>query len=176
MIKRARRSRPRTRHPRYANTHARNIYQVIHAKSHRLCLDADEMMAARFGIARTSPFLDRDVIAFLMAIPGEVQNRGGVPRGLLRDAVRGIIPRQARVRRWRDEGTNSTRLERLRLTAYRSVDPGAFGSAMLGFTPSEHLTDEQYLEALGLEFWFRAYFGREPGPRASGDCGVRQAG
>ncbi len=176
LIRRARRPRPRIQHPRYANAHARNIYEVIHAKSHRLALDADEMMAARFGLVRTSPFLDRDVIAFLMAIPGETQTRGGVPRGLLRDAVRGLIPRQARLRRWRDEGTTSSRLERLRLGAYRGSDPGAFESESLGFTPSQHLTDEQYLEALGLEFWIRAYFGKEAGPRPRAIVGVRKTG
>jgi hypothetical protein len=44
------------------------------------------------GMDIAFPFLDRDLIAFLMAIPGEVQSCGGVPKAILRRALRGVLP------------------------------------------------------------------------------------
>ena len=43
--------------------------------------------------------LDRDLLAFLMAIPGEMQNHEGVPRAILRQAMRGVLPERIRIRR-----------------------------------------------------------------------------
>ena len=45
-----------------------------------------------YGMEHVTPFLDRDVIAYLMSIPGEILNQGGVPRALLRQAMTGIVP------------------------------------------------------------------------------------
>jgi asparagine synthase (glutamine-hydrolysing) len=56
------------------------------------------------------PFLDRDLIAFLMAIPGEIQNWNGVPRGLLREAMQGVLPEPVRRRTWK--GTFSSAVNR----------------------------------------------------------------
>ncbi|MGO9603684.1 MAG: asparagine synthetase B family protein [Candidatus Binataceae bacterium] len=175
LIARARRRRPRLKHPRYASVHGRNIYQTVHAKSHRLQIDADEKMAARFGLERSSPFLDRDVIAFLMAVPGEIQTMGGVPRALLRDAARGFVPRAIRLRRWRDEGTVSTQIEHDRFAVYRDAKLGGFACEALGFTPGERLSDTQYLEAMGLEFWVRAFLLKHSGDANSDVAGLKEA-
>ena len=47
------------------------------------------------------PFLDRDLVAFLMAIPGEVLTRNGVPKALLREAMGGVLPEAIVHRRWK---------------------------------------------------------------------------
>ena len=103
LKRRARRWRPAVRHPAYGSAHARNIYQFVHRLSHQLQIEADEKIAARFGIERALPFLDRDVVSYLMSIPGEIQTRDGVPRALLRDAMRGLVPDPILARRWRDD-------------------------------------------------------------------------
>jgi len=175
LVARARRRRPRLKHPRYASVHGRNIYQTVHAKSHRLQIDGDEKMAARFGLERSSPFLDRDVIAFLMAIPGEILTKGGVPRALLRDAVRSVVPRPIRLRRWRDEGTVSTQLEHARFAVYRNAKLGGFASEALGFTPGDRLSDTQYMEAMGLEFWVRAFLLKDSERANSDVAGLKEA-
>jgi len=175
LVKRARRGRPRLKHPHYASVHARNIYQTVHAKSHHLTIDSDGLMASRFGLERAMPFLDRDVIAFLMAIPGDIQMRGGVPRGLLRDAVRGLVPQAIRRRRWRDEGTTSTQLEDTRSAVYRSSSLDSFESRVLGFTPGDHLSNDQYLEALGLEYWVRVFLGRRASRDNPNAFGIKEA-
>ena len=175
LVKRARRARTRLKHPHYGTVHARNIYQTVHAKSHHLTIDGDGLMAARFGLERAMPFLDRDVIAFLMAIPGDIQMRGGVPRGLLRDAVRGLVPQAIRRRRWRDEGTVSTQLEDARIGVYRNSGLDSFECRVLGFTPGDHLSNNQYLEALGLEYWVRAFLTRQASRDNPTAFGIKEA-
>jgi asparagine synthase (glutamine-hydrolysing) len=98
---RVKRRRPRADRPAYATAHAGSIYQTARALSHRLQFEADTKLASSCAVDLVTPFLDRDVIAFLMSIPGDVQTHGGVPRALLRDAMRGIVPEPILRRRWR---------------------------------------------------------------------------
>ena len=58
------------------------------------------------GIDVAYPFRDRDLVAFLMAIPGEVVNAGGVPKGLLRQALTGLLPDTIRNRRSKADFTS----------------------------------------------------------------------
>jgi asparagine synthase (glutamine-hydrolysing) len=139
-----RRPRPAVRRPRCATAHARDVYQVVRAKAHRLQFEADEKLAAGYAIESVSPFLDVDVIAFLMSIPGEMQTHNGVPRALLRDAMRGIVPDAILRRRWR-------------------AGPAAF-------TPAP---DARSPEFIGLELWSRAFFSdtlTAPQPSSKGAC------
>ena len=58
---------------------------------------------ALHGLDMAFPFLDRDLIAFLMAIPGEIHARDGVARVLLRDAMSGVLPEPIRARTWKSD-------------------------------------------------------------------------
>src|SRR5205823_4919139 len=49
-------------------------------------------VAAMFGLEMAFPFLDRDVIQFMMSVPGAVVNQDGVPKAILRRAERGMVP------------------------------------------------------------------------------------
>ncbi len=162
----SRRVRPRLRHPAYTTAHARNMYQGIRSKTHRLQFEADGKMASRCGVERTTPFLDRDVLGFLMSIPGDVQTRGGVPRALLRDAMRGIVPDAILRRRWAEEGTTADALHRAARQAYLAMNVDLTASRALGFTRDAGALDDRTLELLGLEFWSRMFFsGRLEGHR-----------
>jgi asparagine synthase (glutamine-hydrolysing) len=158
LEKRVNRRRPRIDHPAYATAHARNIYQGVRAKARRLQFEADEKMAARYGMERATPFLDRDVIAFLMSIPGEIQTRAGVPRALLRDAMRGIAPEPILARRWPDEGTTSSELQGVRRQAYLTADIRLHAASELGFCSDARRVELESLELLALEFWSRVFF------------------
>ena len=57
------------------------------------------------GLDVAYPFRDRDLVAFLMAIPGDIVNWRGVPKGLLRQSLTGILPDAIRDRRWKADGT-----------------------------------------------------------------------
>ena len=143
-----RRARGRRPQPRYATAHARSLYQAIRCRAHRLQFESDEKMAASYGLEHATPFLDRRLIALLMAIPGDVQNHDGVPRALLRDAMRGTAPDVVLARRWADE---SERLHS-RMDAYRSL-PIRVAPA-LGWRVNGH---DAYRLA-GLDVWNDLFF------------------
>ena len=148
------RARTTLSRPRCHSAHARAIHQTVRAKAHRLQFEADAKLAASCGVARTTPFLDRDLIAYLMAVPGEIQNRGGVPRALLRDAMRGIVPDVILARRWRDED----HLGRTRELAYLSASRTLDAAHDLGLLKQPFQLDRETLAFAGLESWSRVFF------------------
>jgi asparagine synthase (glutamine-hydrolysing) len=166
----ARIARPRTRlhRPAPASAHARDIYQAVRAQSRRLQFEADGKLAASYAIEPVTPFLDRDVIAYLMSIPGDIQTRDGVPRALLRDAMQGIVPEAILWRRWRDEGTSSTALSLRRQRAWLSTPASFDAGHALGFFSQTRQIDADTLEFAGLEFWSRVFFsGKLTAPEAA---------
>jgi asparagine synthase (glutamine-hydrolysing) len=53
------------------------------------------------GIDASSPFLDRDLLEFLMQVPGETLLWDGVPKALLRRAMHGVLPAEIENRKWK---------------------------------------------------------------------------
>jgi hypothetical protein len=138
----------------------------VRAQSHRLEFEADEKSVAGYALESVSPFLDRDVIAFLMSIPGDVQTRGGVPRALLRDAMRGIVPDAILRRRWRDDEAAAPERGRDRRQAYLDHRITLQSCAALGFASDAREIGPDALEFLGLEIWSRVFFsGKLAAPR-----------
>jgi hypothetical protein len=62
-------------------------------------MERDNVEAGSFGMDLAHPILDRDLVCLLMSIPGWVLNRGGVPRALLREAMRPVLPEAIAQRR-----------------------------------------------------------------------------
>jgi asparagine synthase (glutamine-hydrolysing) len=83
----------------FHSAQARSIYFEARSKYHVHVMEWHNKIGAQLGVDAAVPFLDREVLAFLMAIPGEVQNPDGVPRGLMREAMRGVLPESVRTRR-----------------------------------------------------------------------------
>lgn len=152
----ARIERPRVAlsRPRCHSAHARAIYQTVRAKAHRLQFEAAAKLAANCGVDATTPFLDRDLIAYLMAVPGEIQNLGGVPRALLRDAMRGIVPDVILGRRWRDDDRVGRTRELVYLSKARTLD----AAHDLGLLKQAFPLDRETLAFAGLESWSRVFF------------------
>jgi asparagine synthase (glutamine-hydrolysing) len=63
-------------------------------------------MGAAASLDSCHPFLDRDLISFVMRIPGETCSSDGVPRALLRRAMRGVLPNAIVERRWKGDYTH----------------------------------------------------------------------
>lgn len=154
LAARLNRRRVRIGRPRCASAHARDIYQFVRAQAHRLQFEADEKLAAVSGVESVTPFLDRDVIAYLMSIPGEIQNRHGVPRALLRDAMRGIVPDDILARRWRDDSSLAVD----RVAARVSPPISLCAARRLGFLQRDAEVERASIDLVGLEFWSRAFF------------------
>ena len=87
------------RHHHRAPALTRAVYREARSKFHVLCLEHNSKQSAYHGLALTFPFLDRDLVAFVLGVPGHALVHGGVPKALLREAVRGIVPEAIRLRR-----------------------------------------------------------------------------
>jgi asparagine synthetase B (glutamine-hydrolysing) len=68
---------------------------------------------AFLGLQPAFPFLDRDLIAYLMAIPGAEVMHGGVPKAILRQAMHDLLPPPLARRRDKGDatGVNLSRME-----------------------------------------------------------------
>jgi asparagine synthase (glutamine-hydrolysing) len=86
--------------------HARSLYDEARSPHHALCLEWDNKVAAMHGLETAFPFLDRDLLSFLMSIPGEILTCNGIPKGLLRKAMHGILPDTIANRTWKADFTH----------------------------------------------------------------------
>jgi hypothetical protein len=77
---------------RRGTSHAWAMYRQARLGYHLQCMEWNARIGAMHGLEMAFPFLDCDLIQFLMSIPGEIQSHEGVSRGLEREAMRGIVP------------------------------------------------------------------------------------
>ncbi|MBI4500158.1 MAG: hypothetical protein HY700_03255 [Gemmatimonadetes bacterium] len=89
----------------FHSAQAQAIYLEARSKYHVHCMEWENKAAALFGQDAAFPFLDRDLISFLMAVPGDIQNRHGVPRAMLRAAMQHILPPSVAQRNWKADFT-----------------------------------------------------------------------
>jgi asparagine synthase (glutamine-hydrolysing) len=161
---------------RFATAHAEQYYRHATAGHYVNIVRCEQALARAHGLALAYPFRDRDLVAFLMAIPGEIVNWQGVPKGLLRQALSGVLPDAIRDRRWKADFT-ALENEAMRHDAAQVlsmlgrdglavrngyVDAGALDRVAptfatlagdAGAPPGWRLTD-----LAGLELWVRQFF------------------
>jgi len=163
-------------HSAGSSSYARSLYDTVRSRFYVLAMASSDKVAAHHGIVRAYPFLDRDLIAFLMAIPGETATYHGVPKALLRDALRDVLPQSIAARNWKADTT------RLEIDAMRNEYPRIADfltrecvAARTGYVDATTLRDElsrgreqlngsnldvawsmEYL--VGLEMWLRTFF------------------
>jgi asparagine synthase (glutamine-hydrolysing) len=164
--------------PSRTTVHARNLYAKIRSKYYMLAMEADAKIAAHGGVELGTPYLDRDLIAFLMAVPGEVTGHGGLQRSLLRDSMKGVLPDQIRQRHTKADFTalaNRALLDDLihlpEIVSPQSISVGRGYIArheLLESLPAlkERASGADAMESagsdlLGLESWLYAFFPAE---------------
>ncbi len=76
----------------FATAHARSLYREVRSRYYVQCMEWENKVGGMHGLEMAFPFLDRDLVAFLMGIPGEMRTWKGVPKALLREAMRGMLP------------------------------------------------------------------------------------
>jgi asparagine synthase (glutamine-hydrolysing) len=89
----------------FASRHAEEYHRHLTAGHYLFYSQRQSAAALMHGLELACPFRDRDLVAFLMAIPGEIVNWRGVPKGLLREALTGTLPPSIRDRRWKADFT-----------------------------------------------------------------------
>lgn len=86
---------------KFKTAYCNGLYYMVRSRLTRFRLERHNKVAARQGLEVTFPFLDRDLVAFLMGCPGEFLCWQGVPRNLMRRAMQGILPAAIAGRRWK---------------------------------------------------------------------------
>lgn len=162
---------------RFHSAYARAIYSQVRAKYHVHCLESANKAAAWHGLELAVPMLDRDLVAWLLAVPGDVQAWQGVPRRLLREAMRGVVPDTVRLRTtkgdWSRVVNRGVAGDLAAIT--QTVGPGSLGVALgyldpdglaraidrlaVGLTRHDCLDSWDLGGVYALEAWLRAFSG-----------------
>ena len=159
--------------------HARSLYEEVRSSFQIRCMEWDNKVAAMHGCETAFPFLDRDLIMFLMGIPGEIQTWKGVPKGLLREAMRGILPDAITERKWKANFSHlvndGIQQDFPQLANYLGAESVAVQEGYLDRMATDtllqdyrqQLSNNETSEAawalsdlLGLELWLRVFFGQ----------------
>ena len=161
----------------FHSAHARAVYIEARSKYQVQCMEWNSKVGARYGLEVAFPFLDRDLIAFLMAIPGEMHAHHGVPRALLRESMRGILPDAIRTRTWKsdfsafvsqgvsdDAGAILDALNRNCLAVrFGYLDPERLApelTRLAGLLTADDCSDSwDMADTYGLEMWLRVFLG-----------------
>ena len=156
--------------------HARSLYLETRMKYSVQCMEWNDKIAALHGLDYAAPFLDRDLIQFLMAVPGDIQAAGGVPRVLLREGLAGVLPEAIRRRRWKADYSEPVNQGAARdLASARALFADAPRSAARGYVDRERVLTElnrlaprlegpecvarwALTDLIGLESWLRVFF------------------
>jgi asparagine synthase (glutamine-hydrolysing) len=156
-----------------ASAYARALYLQATSLFHVMAMEFSNQMSAAEGLEIAFPFMDRDLLSFCLAIPGEVMAWEGVPKGLLRRAMKGTLPEAIAERRSKADFTDSIRDAMLddypKLQRYlesgvavefgflkgRGVIPQMEGGAV---PPGDWPAFRRLYELLGLELWLQAFF------------------
>jgi len=158
--------------------HAQELHGHVTAGHYLSQLHRQISAGQMYGVDVCYPFRDRDLVAFLMAIPGEIVNWRGVPKGLMREALKGVLAERIRTRRWKADLTRvgNQAAARGHETIARLLTRDCL-SARLGFVDGVILeqsiaalavsiaedetatTRWQLEDAIGLEVWLQRFFG-----------------
>ncbi len=161
---------------KFASMHARGMYEDVRAKYYVQAMELHNKAGAAASVDMTLPVLDRDLLLFLMSIPGEVVTEHGVHRGLLRKAMHGILPAEIIERRTK---ANYTHLENQMMQRQYDDVCGFFSDDSevhaRGYVDAKSLRSELLLlsgkiegrgcraawslgDLMGLEIWLQEFF------------------
>ncbi|MBL0141399.1 MAG: hypothetical protein IPP91_04890 [Betaproteobacteria bacterium] len=161
----------------FASKHTELSYTLARSPDISMTFEKFNKVAAWYGMERAYPFADRDLVAFLMAIPGDVVQRDGVYKGLFREAMRGILPEAIRLRYSKADFTqeesdaasalSATGLDELFGPGSQAVSRGYVDAASLPaaliqvraqLSDQDFLPSKQLNELVSFERWLRSFF------------------
>ena len=174
----------------FPTAHARSLYEEATSGHHALSMEWDNKAGAMYGLEMGFPFLDRDLLSFFIGIPGEIQAWRGVPKAMLRQAMRGVLPVPILERRWKADFTDLANegMARDYSGVVSCLQPDAM-AVECGYLRTDRLRSELHrlkdrirgpdcavtwnlMNLLGLEFFLQVFFAKRTeqreGPRALG--------
>ncbi len=162
---------------KFPTAHARSLYEQARSSRQVMCMEWENKVASMHGLDATFPFLDRDLVSFLMRIPGEIQTYRGVPKVLLREGLRGVVPDAIARRTWKADFTYLINggmardyehlVDQLRSGAMAMI--AGYVNQDLMSAELKHAKDRlggasadtawSLSDLVGLEFWLQVFFG-----------------
>jgi asparagine synthase (glutamine-hydrolysing) len=164
----------RPRDPRVRDDLKLRLLQDLTAYSLPSLLRYDDRNSMAHSVESRVPFLDQELVEYVLSLPAEAIIRDGWSRAILRDAMRGPLPEKIRRRRWKVGFTTPEfrwiraerayfeelmRSESFRLRPYWDGEAvaRAFADALDG-RAEESLF---FWRAINVEIWHRVYFDRD---------------
>lgn len=128
---------------RFASAHTEEGWRLATSGYYLSALLQTGSAGAAHQLDTAYPFRDRDLVSFLIGVPGEVVIENGVPKGLLRRSLDGILPDPIRLRRSKADGTAFSNAAALaeEETVRQMLNPNSL-SARAGFLDAGVLRSE----------------------------------
>lgn len=82
----------------YTNLLNNAFYRMLKVESIPRILHYEDRNSMAFSIEQRVPFLDRDIVSYVFALPSKMKVRNGVSKWILREALKGILPDRIRSR------------------------------------------------------------------------------
>jgi asparagine synthase (glutamine-hydrolysing) len=137
------------------------------------------------------PFLDQELVEFVLRLPADAIIRDGWSRAILRDGLRGVLPEKVRLRRWKVGFTTpETRWLRARRAVLQSLfrspafcarpywDGLAVAEAFDAACRGQVEWSQFFWRAVNVELWLRVFFAGDGTSRAGAapDADFRRIG
>ncbi|MFQ5656812.1 MAG: asparagine synthase-related protein [Candidatus Methylomirabilales bacterium] len=164
----------------FVTAHAHALYEQATSSRHVLCMEWENKVAAMHGLETTFPFLDRDLLSFLMRIPGQMQTWQGVPKAILREGLNGVLPDAIACRAWKADFTYLANegVERDYPELSRCLPSDKTMAVRMGYLNRDILIEQldkikdklrgdtcdtawSLSDLVGLELWLQVFFGED---------------
>jgi asparagine synthase (glutamine-hydrolysing) len=157
--------------PRKAySAHTARLYESVRAPLGSL--EWYNKMTADHSIDSAFPFLDRDLVQYLMSVPGEIMNADGIPRAMLRESMAGILPDKIRWRNCKGDPLHVYRatfaaefdqvhriLSNPHALLKQFIDPRELTALLASREAADDSIRVRFQQLLRIESWLQTFFG-----------------
>ena len=166
------------RDPRVRDNLKRRLLQDLTTFSLPSLLRYEDRNSMAFSIESRVPYLDQELVEWILRLPSDAIIDGGWSRDILRRGLRGTLPDEIRLRRWK---VGFTTPEFRWLRAERAWIQGLLRSPLFCSRPywdglavaaafdaicEDRLEEHPFIwRTVNLEVWLRTFFGAEGGAR-----------
>lgn len=156
----------------------RRLVQDLTVYSLPSLLRYEDRNSMAFSVESRVPYLDQELVDWILQLPDHAIIRGGWSRAILRDGLRGLLPDQIRLRRWK---VGFTTPEFRWLRAERAWMQGLMRSPLFCSRPywdglavaqafdaicESRLEEHPFIwRTVNLEVWLRIFFGKDGATR-----------
>ncbi len=159
----------------FFSNHTASCYALANSVHYLNLNEEGNKISAALGFENAYPFLDRDLVEFVMTIPGEIVNWQGRSKGLFREAMRVVLPESIRERNWKADFTSllnaAVRDDYRKFHAYLQAGVGVelgyldpiglkreFSEYEAKVTSRETTSADRVRATVSLEMWLRTFF------------------